>query len=158
MVCVLPGMFPASMNVAPNSPRARVKLSTIPARIPRRAKGNVIKKKVERQLLPGETPLCQEQAKRKSQRRDDQGRHSYDQKGKLEWFPDHAVHFTARKPCFIKMLWPSALSTSSINLRAASCCLLSLTTAIGYRMGSCESSATRETTLTLSPALKASDE
>src|SRR5438874_2287112 len=44
-VWVLPGMLPATMTVAPNSPRAREKARTLPARMPRHASGRVTRKK-----------------------------------------------------------------------------------------------------------------
>jgi hypothetical protein len=40
-VWVLPGILPASMSVAPNSPSARAKARTSPARMPLRARGSV---------------------------------------------------------------------------------------------------------------------
>ena len=43
-VWVLPGMFPATMKVAPNSPRARAVPSTHPARMPRLASGRVTRR------------------------------------------------------------------------------------------------------------------
>ena len=45
-VWVLPGMFPASMMVAPNSPRARAKVSTVPEMIPGRQLGKTIRQKM----------------------------------------------------------------------------------------------------------------
>ena len=41
MVCVFPGMFPASVTVAPNSPNARVKPRIKAAASPRNANGKV---------------------------------------------------------------------------------------------------------------------
>ncbi|OQB35349.1 MAG: hypothetical protein BWY05_01377 [Euryarchaeota archaeon ADurb.Bin165] len=41
MVCVLPGRFPATMIVAPNSPMALAKLRIIPEISPVRARGTV---------------------------------------------------------------------------------------------------------------------
>ena len=40
-VLVFPGMFPAIIRVAPNSPMARAKDRTVPAMIPRRARGRM---------------------------------------------------------------------------------------------------------------------
>ena len=39
MVAVLPGVYPAIMLVAPYSPKARAKASTVPAKIPCRQQG-----------------------------------------------------------------------------------------------------------------------
>ena len=44
-VCVLPGMLPATISVAPNSPSARANASSTPARMPRVASGSVTRKK-----------------------------------------------------------------------------------------------------------------
>ena len=46
-VCVRPGMLPATRIVAPNSPSAREKASTAPARTPRQASGSVTRKKAD---------------------------------------------------------------------------------------------------------------
>jgi hypothetical protein len=52
IVCVLPGMLPATISVAPNSPRARAKESTIPETIPGQARGRVIVKKTRGSVAP----------------------------------------------------------------------------------------------------------
>src|SRR5262249_14656984 len=44
-VCVRPGMSPATISVAPNSPRDRAKASAVAARIERRASGRVTRQK-----------------------------------------------------------------------------------------------------------------
>src|SRR5438094_4566624 len=51
-VCVRPGMLPAIMIVAPNSPSARAKASTVPARMPRHARGSVTRKNAARGPQP----------------------------------------------------------------------------------------------------------
>ena len=52
IVCVLPGIFPAIIRVAPNSPRALAPESTVPATILGQDKGRTIVKKI----LSSETP------------------------------------------------------------------------------------------------------
>ena len=47
MVWVFPGIFPAIVMVAPNSPRLRAKESTIPPIIPGIERGMLTRKKVE---------------------------------------------------------------------------------------------------------------
>src|SRR3546814_10285485 len=51
-VCVCPGMLPAIIRVAPNSPRARANARNTPAKIPGIAKGSVTLKKVATALTP----------------------------------------------------------------------------------------------------------
>ena len=51
-VVVLPGIFPATMIVAPNSPTARAKARTIPAMMPREASGSVMVKKTRASPAP----------------------------------------------------------------------------------------------------------
>ncbi len=43
-VCVWPGMEPATISEAPNSPMARAKASSVPARMPGQASGSVTRK------------------------------------------------------------------------------------------------------------------
>src|SRR3972149_4887691 len=51
-VCVLPGILPATMRVAPNSPVALAKAMTVPAAIPRHARGSVIVLMIYHSVLP----------------------------------------------------------------------------------------------------------
>src|SRR5450830_382969 len=57
-VCVLPGMLPATIRVAPNSPSARTKPSSTPARIPRQASGKVTRKKMPISEMPSTRAAC----------------------------------------------------------------------------------------------------
>ena len=52
MVWVRPGMLPASMSVAPNSPMARAKASTVPATRPGAASGTSTRRKTVHSLAP----------------------------------------------------------------------------------------------------------
>ena len=52
MVCVLPGIFPASIRVAPNSPRALANVRTIPLTIPGIDRGIVTVLNTLKELLP----------------------------------------------------------------------------------------------------------
>ena len=51
-VFVLFGIYPATINVAPNSPNARAKLIIIPAKIERLANGKINLRKISFHLLP----------------------------------------------------------------------------------------------------------
>ena len=51
-VAVLPGMLPASISVAPNSPSARAKARTSPAMMPLRASGSVTSSAVRHSERP----------------------------------------------------------------------------------------------------------
>ena len=51
-VVVFPGMFPASISVAPNSPSARAKARTRPATMPFRASGSVTSSAVRHSERP----------------------------------------------------------------------------------------------------------
>src|SRR3990167_2036608 len=51
-VCVLPGMLPATISVAPNSPSARAKPSSTPARMPRQASGSVTRQNTPASEMP----------------------------------------------------------------------------------------------------------
>src|SRR5450830_13930 len=57
-VCVLPGMLPATISVAPNSPSARTKPSSTPARMPRQASGKVTRKKIAISEMPSTRAAC----------------------------------------------------------------------------------------------------
>ena len=50
--CVRPGILPASMSVAPNSPNARANAKTVPAMIPGQASGSRTRRKVRHSLAP----------------------------------------------------------------------------------------------------------
>ena len=56
IVSVLPGIAPASMIVAPNSPKARAKLNKLPAIKPGRAKGSRIRQKIVHSEAPKVRP------------------------------------------------------------------------------------------------------
>ena len=58
MVCVRPGMLPASMRVAPNSPRARAKASTVPAITPGAARGKSTRRRTPHSLAPSVRAAC----------------------------------------------------------------------------------------------------
>ena len=58
MVCVRPGMLPASIKVAPNSPRARAKARTVPAITPGPASGNNTRRKTAHSLAPSVRAAC----------------------------------------------------------------------------------------------------
>ena len=52
IVCVSPGIFPANINVAPNSPNARAKLNMLPEMSDFEARGIEIYKKILHSLAP----------------------------------------------------------------------------------------------------------
>ena len=52
IVWVLPGILPASIRVAPNSPKARPKESIVPTINPERAKGKIIRQKIVLSFVP----------------------------------------------------------------------------------------------------------
>ncbi|OJH79874.1 MAG: hypothetical protein BSK19_06180 [Stenotrophomonas maltophilia] len=57
-VCVRPGMLPATISVAPNSPIARANASSRPARIPRHASGRVMRKNTAASDTPSVRAAC----------------------------------------------------------------------------------------------------
>ena len=58
MVWVCPGILPATIKVAPNSPKARAKDKTIPAIIPLLAKGKLIRQKIDHSEAPKVLATC----------------------------------------------------------------------------------------------------
>src|SRR5471032_1733980 len=57
-VCVLPGMLPATISVAPNSPIARANASKAPASTPRQASGRVTRKNTPIGAMPSTRAAC----------------------------------------------------------------------------------------------------
>ena len=55
-VRVRPGMLPATITVAPNSPSARANARTVPARTPRQARGSVTRKNAAAGAQPSVRP------------------------------------------------------------------------------------------------------
>src|SRR6202167_5977052 len=58
IVSVLPGMFPATISVAPNSPRARAKESIVPASTPGQASGSAISRNTRHSDAPNVRAAC----------------------------------------------------------------------------------------------------
>ena len=56
--CVRPGILPASINVAPNSPSARAKARTVPAITPGPASGKSTRRKTAHSLAPSVRAAC----------------------------------------------------------------------------------------------------
>src|SRR5471032_1025285 len=57
-VCVLPGMLPATISVAPNSPIARANASSAPASTPRQASGSVTRRNTPNGAIPSTRAAC----------------------------------------------------------------------------------------------------